>query len=173
LPLTVQITWFVDAKVGVTPEFCVVASVKVDKYGALAGAPVNVTVGATFVTFLTAITAPASLLGPTRLRRRTQVTTPAPATAASGDAFTVAATGGASGNPVTFTVGAGSACTLAGATYTMSSNTGHCYVVANQAGNSNYAAAAQVTETETSVARDGRRERQGSERSEEERSETA
>ncbi|MFZ1918734.1 MAG: Ig-like domain repeat protein [Terriglobales bacterium] len=78
-------------------------------------------------------------------------TTPAPPTAKSGDAFTVVATGGASGNPVTFTVGAGSACTLAGATYTMTSNTGHCYVVANQAGNSNYAAAAQVTETVTAV----------------------
>ena len=78
-------------------------------------------------------------------------TTPAPATAKSGDSFTVAANGGASGNPVIFSVGAGSVCTLSDATYTMTSNTGFCYVVANQAGNSNYAAAPQVTETVTAV----------------------
>jgi sugar lactone lactonase YvrE len=78
-------------------------------------------------------------------------TTPAPPTAKSGDSFTVAATGGASGNPVTFTVGAGSVCTLSGATYTMTSDTGTCSVIANQADNSNYAAAPQVTETVTAV----------------------
>jgi len=81
-------------------------------------------------------------------------TTPAPATAKSGDAFTVAATGGASGNPVVFTVGAGSVCTNSGtngATFTMTSDTGNCYVDANQAGNTNYAAAPQVTETITAV----------------------
>jgi hypothetical protein len=78
-------------------------------------------------------------------------TTPAPATAKSGDSFTVAAAGGGSGNPVTFTVGAGSVCTLSGSTYTMTSNTGFCSVVANQAGNSAYAAAPQVTETVTAV----------------------
>jgi hypothetical protein len=77
-------------------------------------------------------------------------TVPAPATAKSGDLFTVAATGGASENPVTFTVGAGSVCTISGtATYIMTSNTGHCYIVANQPGNSNYLAAPQVMETVT------------------------
>jgi hypothetical protein len=81
-------------------------------------------------------------------------TTPPPATAKSGDAFTVAATGGASGNAVVFTAGAGSVCTNSGtngATFTMTSDTGYCYVVANQAGNSNYAAAGQVTESVTAV----------------------
>jgi kumamolisin len=78
-------------------------------------------------------------------------TTPAPNTAKSGDSFTVAAVGGASGNPVTFSAGAGSVCALSGATYTMTSNTGFCYVVANQAGNGTYAAAPQVTETVTAV----------------------
>ncbi len=80
-------------------------------------------------------------------------TTPAPATAKSGDTFTVAATGGASGNPVTFTAGAGSVCTSSGtngATFTMASNSGTCSVVASQAGNDNYAAA-QATETVTAV----------------------
>jgi alpha-tubulin suppressor-like RCC1 family protein len=81
-------------------------------------------------------------------------TVPAPATAKSGDAFTVAATGGASGNGVVFTVGAGSVCTNSGtngATFTMTSDSGYCYVAANQPGNSNYAAATQVTETVTAV----------------------
>ena len=81
-------------------------------------------------------------------------TTPPPATAKSGDTFTVAATGGASGNPVRFSVGPASVCInsgMNGATYTMTSNTGTCYVVANQAGNNNYAAATQVTEPVTAV----------------------
>jgi large repetitive protein len=78
-------------------------------------------------------------------------TVPAPATAKSGDSFMVAATGGGSGNPVTFTVGAGSVCTLAGATYTMTSSTGYCYVVANQAGNSQYSPAPQITVTVMAV----------------------
>jgi len=77
--------------------------------------------------------------------------TPPPPTSKSGDTFTVAASGGASGNPVTFSVGAGSVCTLSGATYTMTSDTGFCYVVANQAGNNNYSAAPQVTDTVTAV----------------------
>ena len=82
--------------------------------------------------------------------------TPAPPTSKKNDSFTVSATGGASGNPVTFTVGAGSVCSITGsavdsATYKMSSDTGNCYVVANQAGNNNYAAA-QGTETVNAVA---------------------
>jgi hypothetical protein len=59
----------------------------------------------------------------------------------------VAATGGASGNAVVFT--SSGACTNTGATYKMTSSTGTCSVIANQAGNSNYAAAAQVTKTVT------------------------
>ena len=79
-------------------------------------------------------------------------TVPAPATAKTGDMFTVVATGGGSGNPVTFSVGAGSVCTLSGAaTYTMTSDNGSCYVVANQAGNTYYTAAPQVTETVIAV----------------------
>ena len=71
--------------------------------------------------------------------------TNAPASAAAGSQFTVAATGGASGNAVVFT--SGGSCTNSGATYTMTSGTGTCTVIANQAGNANYAAATQVTET--------------------------
>ncbi len=72
-------------------------------------------------------------------------TTSAPANATYGQSFTVAATGGASGNSVVFT-SAGS-CSNSGATYTMTSGTGTCSVIANQAGNTNYAAAAQVTQS--------------------------
>lgn len=72
-----------------------------------------------------------------------------PASAANKSSFTVAATGGASGNPVTFT--SSGACSNVGATYTMTSGTGTCSVIANQAGNSSYAAAAQVTKTVTAT----------------------
>jgi hypothetical protein len=72
-------------------------------------------------------------------------TTNPPASAAYKSSFTVAATGGASGNPVTLT--SSGACSNSGATYTMTSGTGTCSVIANQAGNSNYAAPAQVTKT--------------------------
>jgi len=74
-------------------------------------------------------------------------TTNPPTSASNKSKFTVAATGGASGNPVTFT--SSGACSNSGATYTMTSATGTCSVIANQAGNSNYAAAAQVTKTVT------------------------
>ena len=61
--------------------------------------------------------------------------------------FTVAATGGGSGLPVT--VGASGVCSIGGTTVTMTSGTGTCTVAFNQAGNANYNAAPQVTETTT------------------------
>jgi hypothetical protein len=76
-------------------------------------------------------------------------TTSPPATAAYKSSFTVAATGGASGNAVTFT--SSGVCTNSGAVYTMTSGTGTCSVIANQAGNATYAAAAQVTKTVTAA----------------------
>ncbi|MFZ0478610.1 MAG: Ig-like domain repeat protein [Terriglobales bacterium] len=72
-------------------------------------------------------------------------TTNAPSSAAYNSSFTVAATGGASGNPVVFT--SAGACSNSGTTYTVTSGTGTCSVIANQAGNSQYAAAPTVTET--------------------------
>jgi hypothetical protein len=72
-----------------------------------------------------------------------------PATAAYNSGFTVAATGGASGNAVIFT--SSGACTNSGPNYTMTSGTGTCSVTANQAGNSNYAAATPVTKTVTAA----------------------
>ena len=72
-------------------------------------------------------------------------TTSPPASAVYRSNFTVAAAGGASGNAVTFT--SSGACSNSSGTYTMTSGNGTCSVIANQAGNSNYAAAAQVTKT--------------------------
>ena len=72
-------------------------------------------------------------------------TTNAPVSAPYKSSFTVAATGGGSGNPVVFT--SSGSCSNSDATYTITSGTGTCSVIANQAGNSNYTAAPQVTET--------------------------
>ncbi len=63
-----------------------------------------------------------------------------------GGSYTVAATGGASGNPVTFTVDAGStagACTISGANVSFT-GVGTCTIDANQAGNASFTAAPQV-----------------------------
>ena len=80
-------------------------------------------------------------------------TTNAPANAAYNGSFTVAASGGASGNPVTFT--SAGACSNVGATYTMTSGTGTCSVIANQAGNTDYSAAPPVTESVTATMASG------------------
>ena len=58
----------------------------------------------------------------------------------------VSATGGASGNPVTFTSQTTGVCTVAGSTVTGVS-AGTCTIAANQAGTSNYTAAPQVTQS--------------------------
>jgi hypothetical protein len=70
-------------------------------------------------------------------------TTGPPQSAAYGSSFTVAATGGGSGNPVVFTSAGG--CTNSGTIYTMTSASTVCSVIANQAGNTDYLAAPQVS----------------------------
>jgi hypothetical protein len=80
------------------------------------------------------------------------ITTPAPASKVFGGTFTVAATGGGSGNPVTFDSAGG--CSNSGATFTMTSGTTACTVKYDQAGNANYNAAPQNTETVTAVKAD-------------------
>ena len=72
-------------------------------------------------------------------------TIPAPSSAVVNSNFSVAANGGASGNPVTFT--SSGPCSNVNGTYTMTGGFGICSVIANQLGNTNYAAAAQVTES--------------------------
>src|SRR5258706_5558108 len=73
------------------------------------------------------------------------VGTHAPASATFNSQFTVAATGGGSGNPVTYS--SSGVCTNSGATFTMTSGTGTCTVKYDQAGDTNYNAATQVTES--------------------------
>jgi hypothetical protein len=73
------------------------------------------------------------------------VTTHAPATAVYDTQFTVAATGGASGNPVTFS--SSGSCSNTGAIFTMTSGTGTCSVKYDQAGGADYDPAPQVVET--------------------------
>jgi hypothetical protein len=80
------------------------------------------------------------------------ITTHAPGSKVFGMSFTVAATGGGSGNPVTFDSAGG--CSNSGATFTMTSGTTDCTVKYDQAGNANYNAATQKTETVTAVKAD-------------------
>src|SRR5439155_22549245 len=72
------------------------------------------------------------------------ITQHAPATAVFGTSFNVAANGGGSNNPVTFT--SGGVCSNSGAIFTMTSGTGICALKYDQAGNDNYDPALQVTE---------------------------
>jgi hypothetical protein len=73
-------------------------------------------------------------------------TTNAPSSAVYKSSFTVAATGGGSGNPIIYT--SSGACSNSGAKYTMTSGTGTCSVIANQAGTTGlYSAAPQMTQT--------------------------
>jgi hypothetical protein len=63
-----------------------------------------------------------------------------------GGTFAVTATGGGSGNPVTFTSASPSICTVTGATVKLVGS-GQCVIRANQAGNASYLAAPQITQT--------------------------
>ncbi len=67
-----------------------------------------------------------------------------PASPGVGGSYTVTATGGGSGNPVTFSVDPGSrACTISGATISFTA-AGTCVVTANQAAAPGYSAAPRV-----------------------------
>ncbi len=70
----------------------------------------------------------------------------APSFAPNNSSFTVAATA-SSGLPVSFS--SSGVCTNVGANFTMTSSTGTCTVTASQAGNVNYLAATNVTQTTT------------------------
>ena len=71
-----------------------------------------------------------------------------PSPALVGGTYPVTASGGASGNPVTFSVdaSAGGSCSVSGATVTFVA-VGTCVIDANQAGNANYEAATQVQQS--------------------------
>lgn len=72
------------------------------------------------------------------------VANPSAPTFAPNGTFALSATGGASGNPVTFASTSPQVCTVSGATVTMVS-AGTCSLTANQAGNDSYVAAPQVS----------------------------
>jgi Tol biopolymer transport system component len=75
----------------------------------------------------------------------------APAAGIAGGSATLSATGGGSGNPVTFSVDPASGaavCTVSGDTVSYTA-AGSCVIDANQAGNLDYTAAPQVTQTIT------------------------
>lgn len=73
-----------------------------------------------------------------------------PANPAFGSTYTVSATGGGSGNPVTFTIDASdtSVCSISGSTVTFN-NAGSCIIDANQVGNATYQAAHQAQQAIT------------------------
>ncbi len=73
----------------------------------------------------------------------------APAAAGMGTSFVVTATGGASGVALAFSSSGG--CSNSGATFTMTSGVTACTVIVNQAGNGNYQAAPQVTQSVTAA----------------------
>ncbi len=75
----------------------------------------------------------------------TFTSTPPPDATVGGPNYSVSAAGGASGNPVTFSIdaSASSVCAINGSTVTFL-GAGTCVVDANQAGNSDYGSAAQV-----------------------------
>ena len=77
-----------------------------------------------------------------------------PSSATVGGTYTQTATGGGSGNPVTFSIDTSStsgACSISGAKVSFT-GTGTCVIDANQAGNRTYAAASQVRQTITVAA---------------------
>ena len=73
-------------------------------------------------------------------------TNPGAQTFLAGGTVPLTATGGASGNGVTFTSNTAGVCTVAGSTVTMIS-TGTCTIAADQAGDGNFNAAPQVVES--------------------------
>ena len=75
------------------------------------------------------------------------VSTP-PSPALEGSAYTVAATGGASGNPVVFSSSTPAVCSVSGSSVTLLAG-GTCVVAANQAAGNGYNAAATASQTFT------------------------
>jgi hypothetical protein len=86
----------------------------------------------------------------TKIAQSISFTSVPPASPAVGGTYAVAAQGGASGNPVTFTIDSPSTsiCSVSGSTVTFS-NPGSCVIDANQAGTTDYQPASQVQQSIT------------------------
>jgi hypothetical protein len=76
-------------------------------------------------------------------------TSTAPSPAARLSTYQATATGGGSGNPVTFGTSTPAVCTVSTTGATTFDHAGSCVITANQAGNADYAAAAQVAQPVT------------------------
>ncbi|MGA2505776.1 MAG: lamin tail domain-containing protein [Anaerolineales bacterium] len=85
----------------------------------------------------------------TKAAQAITVTQHAPSSAAYNSAFTVAASGGASLNPVVYSASGG--CTNNAAEFTMTSGKNACIVHYNQTGNDTYAAAPEITESVSAI----------------------
>ncbi len=86
----------------------------------------------------------------TALQQQIAFTSSPPSGAVPGNTYTVTATGGGSGNPVTFSIDPASApvCSVSGTTVTFN-QAGTCVIDANQAGSGSYEAAAQAQQMAT------------------------
>ena len=106
---------------------------------ALVGAPGHNNTGAAYVFGV-------SVLGSQTI---TFTSTAPSAVVVGGPGDTVTATGGASGNPVTFSIDASltSGCSLSGSTVSFGGPPGTCVIDANQAGNASYSPAAQAQQS--------------------------
>jgi Putative Ig domain len=84
--------------------------------------------------------------------QRITFTSTAPANPVIGDTYRVTATGGGSGNPVTFSIDStstASACTVDSSGLVSFTGSGRCVIDADQAGNSNYLPASQIQQSMT------------------------
>ena len=89
--------------------------------------------------------------GGTKIAQSIAFTSTPPASPAVGGTYVVAATGGGSGNPVTFTIdpsSTNSACSISGSLVTFG-QPGNCVIDANEAGNDKYQPASQAQQTIT------------------------
>jgi hypothetical protein len=88
-----------------------------------------------------------------RIPQAIQFTSSPPSPAAVGGTYPVAASGGGSGEPVSFSIDSGSSavCSVSGGTVTFN-QPGSCVIDANQAGNAQYQPAPQAQQTVTVTA---------------------
>ena len=115
--------------------------------GVITGTPTALGTNGVIVTLTDSTGATYSTTFPVTILMGSQsITFAAAPTIAVGGTGTVSATGGASGNPVTFTSITLAVCTVSGSTVT-DLTAGACIIAGNQAGNANYTAAPQVTQT--------------------------
>ena len=121
-----------------------------DGSATVSGTPASGTVGTYPLTLkadnaLTAAATQSFTLNVAKAAQTITFTSSPPASPSVGDSYAVTATGGASGNAVTFSSGSGSVCTTSGNTVSFIAP-GQCLIHADQAGNASYTAASTATQ---------------------------